>query len=359
MFGYSNLGAPEDFNQQAWSDYLTSLRQSLRDSWRDARRAYFTLKEVREQFGLPFTSAITGEGTPDPGAWNESLQEGMLRLQNVVEVLDQIATDALENKRRLGWDASGTFVIEKLPGDNVTIQVVNGVSEIVSDATGAVVGPNTGVDVKPVTGVGLPPVAIVAIVGIAAVAVYFTADSICSAYEKAAEEKTNQTLGDQQRKLVESGKATPAEAQQMTSAVLKGRAEIKKSEAAAAEQKPTAQLASTARTLGFVGLGVAAIWLAVTIIGRASPARSMALAKNPTGKVYLTRVRLDRGGYDSRGRYFGVGRPLYLAYSDEYDWSEYVRADTREQAKEEVRQAARRSSHWPSGVEVSFYREAA
>jgi len=48
-------------------------------------------------------------------------------------------------------------------------------------------------------------------------------------------------------------------------------------------------------------------------------------------KISLTRVRLNRGGYDENGRYFGVGEPLW-AYDNRESWG-HLRASSRAQAK--------------------------
>jgi hypothetical protein len=37
-------------------------------------------------------------------------------------------------------------------------------------------------------------------------------------------------------------------------------------------------------------------------------------------KFYLGRVRLNSGGYDSGGAYWGHGAPLYWAQSDDVSW---------------------------------------
>lgn len=49
----------------------------------------------------------------------------------------------------------------------------------------------------------------------------------------------------------------------------------------------------------------------------------------------LTRVRINRGGYTSDGRYFGVGAPLF-AYDNGDSWG-HVRASTRAAAKAQIR----------------------
>ena len=52
-------------------------------------------------------------------------------------------------------------------------------------------------------------------------------------------------------------------------------------------------------------------------------------------KFNLQRVRLDSGGYDSGGAYWGHGAPLWAAWSDAT--SDYFRAQDREGAKAAVR----------------------
>ena len=53
----------------------------------------------------------------------------------------------------------------------------------------------------------------------------------------------------------------------------------------------------------------------------------------PYRSVYLSRVKLDSGGYDDGGAYWGIGQPLYCAYSDDYcEYCEYVRASSRSDA---------------------------
>jgi hypothetical protein len=48
--------------------------------------------------------------------------------------------------------------------------------------------------------------------------------------------------------------------------------------------------------------------------------------------IRATRVRINRGGYDSRGKYWGVGAPLYRVESaDDYG---FVRAQDSKAAKE-------------------------
>jgi hypothetical protein len=64
-------------------------------------------------------------------------------------------------------------------------------------------------------------------------------------------------------------------------------------------------------------------------------------------KLYLQRVRLDSGGYDSGGAYWGHGAPLYVA-TDHEDVTVFVRGAGREAAKDAVRALLR--------VDVAFRR---
>lgn len=55
-------------------------------------------------------------------------------------------------------------------------------------------------------------------------------------------------------------------------------------------------------------------------------------------KFYLNKVRINQGGYDCNGRYFGIGLPLYLFESVDYVISDYIRSPSREHAKNLIKQ---------------------
>lgn len=55
-----------------------------------------------------------------------------------------------------------------------------------------------------------------------------------------------------------------------------------------------------------------------------------------TVKVSLRCVRLDAGGYDSGGAYWGLGQPLYYAGSDDGRVDMWFRACSRDGAKQYV-----------------------
>jgi len=57
-------------------------------------------------------------------------------------------------------------------------------------------------------------------------------------------------------------------------------------------------------------------------------------------KLYLRRVPLDSGGYDSGGAYWGLGQRLYAWSNIEGDRSGYLRARDRDAAKAEIRKDA-------------------
>lgn len=66
-------------------------------------------------------------------------------------------------------------------------------------------------------------------------------------------------------------------------------------------------------------------------------------------KLHLERIRLNMGGYDSGGAYWGTGTPLYVAhgYDDREAIQIFVRASNRQEAKETVQRERKN---------VSFYR---
>jgi hypothetical protein len=54
-------------------------------------------------------------------------------------------------------------------------------------------------------------------------------------------------------------------------------------------------------------------------------------------RVHLCRVRLDNGGYDQGGAYWGLGQLLYHAYTDT-ETGTFFRARSRDAAKAIVRE---------------------
>ena len=74
------------------------------------------------------------------------------------------------------------------------------------------------------------------------------------------------------------------------------------------------------------------------------PKRGAALGRATVQGIYdgsqltLRRVRLDSGGYDSNGTYFGCGAPLYWCADDSGEIDFMLRASSREEAKREVRE---------------------
>lgn len=68
---------------------------------------------------------------------------------------------------------------------------------------------------------------------------------------------------------------------------------------------------------------------------RGAPMGRADLHEPPQSKVRLFRVRLDAGGYDDGGAYWGLGPPLYCA-TDDYGFRMFTRAASREAAKREV-----------------------
>lgn len=63
----------------------------------------------------------------------------------------------------------------------------------------------------------------------------------------------------------------------------------------------------------------------------------MGRSESPLGhsRVRLFRVRINRGGYDDGGAYWGIGKPLYCAECAE-GGRRFIRADSRLQAVAEL-----------------------
>ena len=54
-----------------------------------------------------------------------------------------------------------------------------------------------------------------------------------------------------------------------------------------------------------------------------------------SGKIHLRRIRLNSGGYDQGGAYWGIGAPLYWA-CDQDGNDMFLRASSRESAKRQI-----------------------
>lgn len=69
------------------------------------------------------------------------------------------------------------------------------------------------------------------------------------------------------------------------------------------------------------------------------PKRGAAMGRNSdhcpgfAGKLFLRRIRLNQGGYDRNGTYFGWGGPLYWVTSEEGEVDYMLRAINRDSAR--------------------------
>lgn len=60
----------------------------------------------------------------------------------------------------------------------------------------------------------------------------------------------------------------------------------------------------------------------------------------------VSRVHLNRGGYDPGGRYYGVGAPLYEVYDKESNLSVRVRASSAAKARDAALSDPRKWGGW-------------
>lgn len=274
------LGAAGDFNPQAWDAFLRGQRDSLSAAWSRAVTARARLKKVREALGLPFVVDAPGEPGA-PGAWNSDYDKNMLELQVMVQLMTTAADEAVESKRALVFNPdTKSFGIELLPTDKLRVALDATGRPVIADAkTGQVVTQFEG-------SLGLPPLLIGAIVVVVAVAVYAVVEKVCSTTENVAQTKMLETVRTSGAKLIEEGKATPEQVAAMDKALLEGGAALAKAQGEKAEKE--SQVSSTVRTVAWVGLGIAGIWLVGTLFaGRMSGAPALARnpAENPHPKI--------------------------------------------------------------------------
>ena len=58
--------------------------------------------------------------------------------------------------------------------------------------------------------------------------------------------------------------------------------------------------------------------------------------KDFNGRIYLRRIRLDSGGYDPNGTYFGAGEPLFWYSDEDGEIDGMIRALGRDWARQRV-----------------------
>lgn len=56
------------------------------------------------------------------------------------------------------------------------------------------------------------------------------------------------------------------------------------------------------------------------------------LPENTAAKLRLSRIRINQGGYDDQGRYWGIGQPLFMAEDEDGNYRA-LRASSRDDAK--------------------------
>lgn len=59
-------------------------------------------------------------------------------------------------------------------------------------------------------------------------------------------------------------------------------------------------------------------------------------SKEYSGRLYLWHMRLDAGGYDKNGTYFGIGERLYWCANEDHTVDFMLRAAAREDARAQV-----------------------
>lgn len=269
-YPFAWIGAPS--NQPdlgAWTAYLQGLRDNLSATWAGAKTAYATLKKVRESLGMPFIddSPSVGEGgsAASHGAWTTDLDVQAQDIQAMCVFTIKALDEVLAGKRKLQWNqVQGRFEVEAVKEDLIRLeqQAPSGAPVLIDASTG---------QPTHVTGqVGVPALVWGAtIVGSAlALPVYFVVVAAAKSLTDVSEHKTMQTIAERQFECVQSGKCTPEQAAALGRAVYDGARGLREAKAKeeAAANKPTSDIADAVKTLGWVALGLAGVYMVMRLI---------------------------------------------------------------------------------------------
>lgn len=284
-------------NAAAWEAYVRSLRDKLGASFARASSARTALKSTRERLGLPFMVELS-EGAQRAGAWDAGLEQDFLELGSMVATLTRFADDAIAGKRRLGLDQNDQLGFERLDGDVTRVEVRNGRPVQIDNATGDPVVVTGTVSALPALVVGLIVVA-------AAVTTYFVVAEVCDTVESVAEQKQLETVALNQTEQLKSG-ATPEQVKALTDSIYDGAAQVH--EARAAEQTAgRSEIPQTIRTVGFVALGLAALYIVAQLLTRRGGGGAMVPARMLENPVRRSGdVKVDLRFRDASEDYAGM-----------------------------------------------------
>jgi hypothetical protein len=269
---FRQLGQVEG-DTSGWNSYLLALRDRSRSSMSGLAEAYRTLRGVRETLGLPFLA--TGEAAIDAkGALTTSEEKRILELGAVVDISGKAIDDAVAGKRRVAFSSDNLVSIEALSTDAARVAATGSDVFVVDAKTGQRVETTGTISGQ----LGIIPIGVALLVAagvVVTVATVWLAVKAIETLKVAVEEKTTRTLSDNATKLVESGKATPQQAADMNTALLKGQAELAKAKTEQ-EKGTTPEVLSTVKTVAIVAAVIAGLYFAARVIPEIVPRRAAA-----------------------------------------------------------------------------------
>lgn len=244
---------------------MTSMRDAMSAAKAQAVSSYNTLKQVRKDLGLPFSTAQSGEGYADEGAWPEDYEQQAVDIFAMAKIFEGGVNDVLAGKRKLQWDEKlDDFAIEGFASDPTRIQyAANGTPTLVNAS---------GTPTHASGQVGIAPI-VLAVGGLSLVSGIALGVLIIQGFktiEIVSKQKTQRSLAETAGKnadLVKEGKATPAEAVALNNSIYKGASELAKTTGEAEKrEKETSDIASAVKTLAWVGLGVGVLYVVAQVL---------------------------------------------------------------------------------------------
>lgn len=265
------MPTPEETTSAAWEAYIRAVRDNLNASFARASNARATLKRTRERLGLPFMIEQSGEGQIPAGAWNEGLDQDLLRAGSMVATLTRFADEAVAGKRKFGYDQDDELAFERLDGDFSRVEMRGGQPIEIENAT------NAPVRVTGTLGV-LPPIVLGIIIVAAIVTTYFAVEQVCETIEHTAESKQIETVSTNGADLIKSGKATPEQVKALTESIYEGAAQVHTARALE-KTEGKSEIPQTIRTVGYIALGLGALYVVWQLISRSGGGRAMVPAR--------------------------------------------------------------------------------
>lgn len=240
----------------AWNNYFRAFSADVRSRWAESARAFAAYRQARSDLGMPFY------GAPEDGGWAASYDKHAAELQAMASIVSDALADVASGKRKIAL-GGGEFALGALPTDK---WVLRGAPDEMPQLVTASSALEPGA-------LGVPW----AVLGVGAVLVTaaqaYTVVRAIDMLGTLSEQQTLRSLGKRQAELIDSGKATPAEAAELTASLYKGATALQVEKNKSTPVGDPEKWTGLVKTIGWAGAFLLVAYAVVKMVPAAAPRR--------------------------------------------------------------------------------------